>query len=102
MSTDDESPYCSGDPTAGSTWLALSGRPVTDEVLEWPPDLFALTDVILDFTQAYRFVFSPPGEATWPPDRFADWAGAVEDAGRDWSGWVVNQQGALPDLLADV
>jgi len=100
MSTDDESPYGSGDPTAASTWLALSGRPVTDEVLEWPPDLFALTDVILDFTQAYRFVFSPPGEATWPPDRFADWAGAVEDAGRDWSGWVVNQQGALPDLLA--
>jgi hypothetical protein len=88
-------------PTSESTWLALSGCPLTDEVLEWPPDLFALTDVILDHTQAYRFVFSPPGDETWPPGRFANWAQAVEDAGRDWSGWVENHDGAaVPDLLA--
>jgi hypothetical protein len=101
IASDAGSPYPgSRDPTATSIWLALSGGPITDEVLEWPPDLFALTDVILDHTQAYRFVFSPPGDATWPPDRFANWAEAVEDAGRDWSGWVENDQGALPDLLA--
>jgi hypothetical protein len=101
IASDAGSPYPgSRDPTATSTWLALSGGPITDEVLEWPPDLFALTDAILDRTQAYRFVFSPPGDATWPPDRFANWAEAVEDAGRDWSSWVENDQGALPDLLA--
>ena len=101
IASDVESPYPgSGDPTPTSTWLALSGCPITDEVLEWPPDLFALTDVILDHTQAYRFVFSPPGDVPWPPDRFANWAEAVEDAGRDWSGWVENHQGAVPDLLA--
>ncbi|HEY0226532.1 MAG TPA: hypothetical protein VGC05_09060, partial [Mycobacterium sp.] len=60
---------------------------------------FALTDVILGYTQADRFVFSPPGDATWPPDRFADWAEAVEDAGREWGGWVENQDAAVPDLL---
>jgi hypothetical protein len=27
-------------------WLALGGCRITDEVLEWPPDSFALTDVI--------------------------------------------------------
>ena len=62
--------------------------------------MFALTDVILDHTQAYRFVLSPPRDATWPPDRLPNWAEAVEDAGRDWSGWVENGQGAaVPDLL---
>jgi hypothetical protein len=91
----------SGDPTPASTWLALTGCPITDEVLEWPPDLFALTDVILDQTQAYRFALSPPGDATWPPDRFANWAQAVEDAGRDWSSWVENHQSAaVPELPA--
>src|SRR5262249_44445087 len=95
------SPYPGlAEPTVASTWLALSGCSITDDVLAWPPDLFALTDVILGHTQAYRFVFSPPGEATWPPDRFGHWAGAVECAGRDWSGWVENDDEALPDLLA--
>lgn len=102
IASDVGSPYPgSGDPTPASTWLALSGCPITDEVLEWPPDLFALTELILDHSQAYRFVLSPPGDVTWPPDRFASWAEAVEDAGRDWSGWVENHQGAaVPDLLA--
>ena len=101
IASDVESPYPgSGDPTPASTWLALSGCPITDEVLDWPPDLFGLTDVILDYTQAYRFVLSPPDDVTWPPDRFANWAEAVEDAGRDWSSWVENHLGAVPDLLA--
>jgi hypothetical protein len=87
-------------PTPASTWLALSGCSITDDILEWPPDLFALTDVILDHTQAYRFVFSPPGDETWPPDHFANWAEAVEDAGRDLSSWVENHEcAAVPDLL---
>lgn len=101
MSVDVESPYPGAtNPTVTSTWCALSGSPITDEVLHWPPDLFALTDVILDHTQAYRFVFSPPGDAIWPPDRFRNWAEAVEDDGLDWSGWVESQTGAIPDLLA--
>lgn len=72
-------------------WLAMSGSPVTDEILEWAPDLFALSEVIFDHTQAYRFVLSPPGDATWPPDRYDSWAEAVEDAGREWSGWRRSQ-----------
>jgi hypothetical protein len=101
IASDAQSPYPGvQDPTSASTWLALSGCPITDEILEWPPDLFALTDVILDYTQAYRFVFSPPGEMTWPPNRFTNWGEAVEEAGRDLSNRVENQQGAPPDLLA--
>jgi hypothetical protein len=36
------------EPTPASTWLAVAGTSITDEVLEWPADLFALTDVILE------------------------------------------------------
>ncbi|MBS1692311.1 MAG: hypothetical protein JST91_08825 [Actinobacteria bacterium] len=89
----------SGDPTPASTWLALSGCPITDDILEWPPDLFALTEVILDHSQAYRFMLSPPADAVWPPDGFADWATAVEEAGRDWAGWVEDRNAPAPELL---
>lgn len=35
-----------GEPTLMSTWEAIAGVPVTDELLEWPPDVFALTNVL--------------------------------------------------------
>ena len=48
------------EPTAASMWHALGGSPITDEFLDWPADVFALTDVILGRSEAYRFAFSPP------------------------------------------
>jgi hypothetical protein len=32
------------EPTLASTWQAVAGSPIEDELLEWPPDVFALTD----------------------------------------------------------
>jgi hypothetical protein len=87
--------------TAASVWQAVAGSPVTDELLEWPPDLFALTDVILARSEAYRFALSPPGGRQWPPVRFADWSGAVVKAGRQWSAWAEDRRGPVPDLLAE-
>jgi hypothetical protein len=77
------------------------GSLITDELLEWPADLFALTEVILERSEAYRFVLSPPGGAEWPPARFANWSDAVEEAARQWSVWVEDRHGAIPDLLAE-
>ena len=50
-----------------SMWQAVAGSPIGDELLEWPPDVFALTDVILERAEAYRFVLSPPDGVVWPP-----------------------------------
>ena len=47
-------------------WQAVAGSPIGDELLEWPPDVFALTDVILERAEAYRFVFSPRAGVLWP------------------------------------
>jgi hypothetical protein len=68
--------------TPASIWQALAGIPITDELLEWPADLFALTNVILERSEAFRFTLSPPCGLEWPPPRFPSWSDTVEEAGR--------------------
>ena len=41
--------------TPVSAWQAVVATPITDELLEWPADLFALTDVILARSEVYRW-----------------------------------------------
>src|SRR5262249_42688296 len=89
------------DPTPASMWQVLTGGPLTDEVLEWPADLFALTNLILKRTEAYRFVLSPPCSKAWPPMRFPSWSEAVEDASRQWTVWLEDREVTLPELLVE-
>ena len=89
------------DPTPASVWQAVAGAAIGDELLEWPPDLFALTDVILERSEAYRFALSPPRGAQWPPARVPGWPDAVGDAARQWNAWLDDHIGAVPDLLAE-
>ena len=89
------------DLTSASVWRSVAGGPITDELLDWPPDLFALTDLILEHSEAYRFAPSPPAGAGWPPGWLPGWRRAVGDAGRVWSAWVEDGKGAVPDLLAE-
>ena len=93
-------PMVRGEPTAASVWQAVAGTSISDELLEWPPDLFALTEVILERSQAYRFVLSPPPGAKWPPTHTPSWADAVVDAGRRWGAWVEDKNGPVPELLS--
>ena len=88
-------------PTVASMWQGLAGSAITEELLGWPPDLFALTDVILEAAEVYRFVLSPPVGVRWPPSRFASWRDAVQDAAREWCLWVQEPDCALPELVAD-
>jgi hypothetical protein len=83
-------------PTPASTWYAASGGPITDELLAWPPDVFALTNVVLARAEAFRFALS---RQAWPPSGFGDWAREVEDAGRQWGAWAEDRTGALPELV---
>jgi hypothetical protein len=68
-------------PTPASTWQAVAGTPITDSLLDWPADLFALTNVILERSEAYPFVLSPPSGMEWPPRRLPGCSDAVEEAG---------------------
>jgi hypothetical protein len=89
------------EPTPASIWHVPAGGPITDEFLNWPADLFALTYVILERSEAYRFALSPPPGRVWPPNRFPQWADMVEEVGRQWSVWVDDKKIAFPSLLAD-
>src|SRR5580692_8622467 len=90
----------SQEPTPASVWRAAAGTTIVDELLEWPPDLFALTEVILQRSEAYRFALSPPVGSTWPPADIPDWPDAVTDTARRWSAWSEDRNGAIPRLLA--
>ncbi len=89
------------EPTVASVWHNVAGRPVTDELLEWPPDLFAFVYMVLERSQAYRFAFSPPNGAEWPPRRVENWSKTVEETGRQWGVWVEHRSGPVPRLLAE-
>src|SRR5215475_11418630 len=88
-------------PTLASMWLAVSGRPLDGQFLDWPADMFAVTNTILERSEAYRFALSPNAGLTWPPRRFQDWPGAVAEAGRQWRGWLDDRQGHVPHLVAE-
>src|SRR5262249_43067456 len=88
-----------GEPTLASTWESIAGRRPSDEMLDWPPDVFALTNVALDRSEAFRFAISPVG--AWPPARFGDWPAAVEVAGRDWGAWVEDRRATFPALVSE-
>jgi hypothetical protein len=79
--------------TVGSLWQAMSGRPLSADLLSWPPDLFALTSLLLQRSGAFRFALSPPPGRQWPPGSRSGWSTTVEAAGRAWSG-VVDVPGA--------
>ena len=69
------------EPTPASVWRGDGGEPIGDELLEWPPDLFALTDVILERSEAYRFALSPPGGARVAAGPHPGWPDAVVGRG---------------------
>jgi len=88
-----------GEPTPAHVWHSIAGCPISDELLEWPPDMFALTNVILKRSEAFRYALGPA--AGWPPARFGDWPQTVEQVGRLWSGWVDNRHGTIPDVVLE-
>ena len=41
------------EPTPASVWYSLARASITDEFLDWPADMFALTEIILGRTEDY-------------------------------------------------
>src|SRR5262249_6837103 len=88
--------------TAGALWQAMSGWPVSADLLDGPPDLFALTSLMLQRSGAFRFALSPPAGRQWPPGSRSGWSATVEAAGRAWSGVVDAPGEPLPALLVSM
>jgi len=85
------------EPTLASEWHATSGGAIADDLLDWPPDLFALANVILASSEAFRFALSPIEE--WPPEDLPDWGRMVVRGGLDWAEWAEHRRGPPPELV---
>jgi hypothetical protein len=85
------------EPTLASTWHAASGGAITDDLLEWPPDVFALTNVVLARSEAFRFALSPIEQ--WPPAGYPDWGRMLVEGGLSWGAWVDHRRGPPPELV---
>ena len=70
-------------PTLASAWEAVAGSPIGDELLEWPPDVFALTDVLLERAEGFGSC-CPRRTVLWPPA--ASRTGATRSGKRRSSG----------------
>src|ERR1700746_3832098 len=88
--------------TAGSLWQAMSGQPLSADLLDWPPDLFALTSLLLQRSGAFRFALAPPPGRQWPPGSRSGWSATVEAAGRAGRGVVDAPGEAVPPLLVSM
>ena len=87
--------------TLGSAWQAVSGAGLTHNLLGWPPDVFAFTNVLLRRSEVFRFSVSAPDGVRWPPTGVREWSDAVVEAGRRWCAWVEDRQGSVPGVLAE-
>lgn len=67
IEADKQQVLAAAEPTPASAWRAAAAAEITDELLEWPPDVFALTDVVLARSGAYRFAMSQHADTRRPP-----------------------------------
>ena len=87
-------------PTIETVWSSLTETDIGDELLEWPPDVFALTDTVIERAGAYRFAVSPPQGAAWPPARIPGWSNAVTLVAQEWCAWAGERAEPPPEVLA--
>ncbi|OFW52592.1 MAG: hypothetical protein A2V75_00400, partial [Actinobacteria bacterium RBG_16_70_17] len=85
--------------TIGSVVESLVPASQWDAMPEWPPDVFALTALLLKETEAFLLVVSPPAGKVWPPT--SGWAAMVREVGRDWAARLGPPAEALPHLLVE-
>lgn len=80
--------------TIGSLWASIAESEHVEDVLVWPPDLFALVDRALDASEAYRFVVSPPPGAV-----FAGTGAVASTTALEWWQWLDAGGDGLPEAL---
>jgi hypothetical protein len=85
--------------TVGS-YLATFGCSVDrNHPVTWPADVFAVANLVLDHSEAYRYAVSPPVGRRWPPA--PGWAAGVSAAADYWRDALAWGSEVLPPGLRD-
>jgi hypothetical protein len=88
-----------GEQSLLSYFRAFAPTPEWDDVVAWPPDVFALANLILDHTESYRLVVAPPPGRSWPP--LPDWAARVRAEAEAWREACTSRGCDPPPLVRD-
>lgn len=90
-----------GDATVGSFIGSFSTGLTWDELVRWPADVFAVTNLVLDHTETYRVAVSPPAGGRWPPDKhWQDRVTAAAAAWRDIAGAARRNSDPAPSTVS--
>jgi hypothetical protein len=74
-----------------SAWRVAPGGDLTDVV--------AITQVLLDRSEAFRFAVSPPAGRAWPPTSPPKWSERITSTAAEWIGWLERGHGPPPALV---
>ena len=92
-----DDPCAGADTGVGVTQAARRAARSATSCPVGPPDLFALTEVILQRSEACRVALSPRNRfGNWPPADVPDWPDEVIGAARQWCPWVEDGSGGDP------
>lgn len=80
--------------TIASYFGSFAPVPPWDDLCAWPPDVFALTNLVLDFTEGYRLAVAPPKGQRWPP--LPGWNERVSSVARQWRFSAGQGRGDVP------
>lgn len=80
-----------------SYFRAFYPGPRWAQIPSWPPDVFALCNLVLDHTESFRFAVSPPPGRQWPPHPL--WNAQVTEAAAEWRACCGRRTSALPALV---
>jgi hypothetical protein len=78
----------------------FSPGPAWSDLLDWPPDVFAFTNIVLSHTEAYRFAVTPPLGLRWPPQ--PGWSEQVATAASQWRKAAAVPLGGAPPAVQQV
>ncbi|MBP1632716.1 MAG: hypothetical protein H6Q11_1004, partial [Acidobacteria bacterium] len=85
--------------TVGSVLDSLAPAADRQGMPAWPPDVFAVTALLLNETEAFLLVVSPPPGRVWPPT--PGWTALVREVGREWATRLDGPPEVLPELVAE-
>lgn len=82
---------------------ALMPKWTEDDWFEWPPDIFALTSILLQTTGVYRYVVSPHPETNTRllSTLTAEQRNLINETFRDWYRWILGVNKAMPNELRE-
>ncbi len=86
-----------GGLTIGQLWDFLSDGAAGPDMLDWAPDVGALTAVLLERSHAFRFVVSPPAGADWPPADCLPFGDYTRRVAAQWRALMDSGDGEPPE-----